>query len=79
MSDTSTRLQKCFTDLFPRLSRAEIEKASTENVREWDSVAMVSLVSLIEEEFGITVEFEDMETLTSFEQIVAHLNFKKPA
>lgn len=79
MSDTNTRLQKCFIALFPGLSATAIESASTENVTEWDSVAMVSLVSLIEEEFGITVEFEDVESLTSFEKILAHLKLKTPA
>jgi len=50
-----------------------------ENVAEWDSVAMVSIVSLMEEEFGIAVDFEDMEGLSSFESILSHLKSKIPA
>ena len=79
MSNTRTRLHKCFADLFPQLTPAQIDQASTENVAEWDSVATVTLLTLIEDEFGIAIDFEDLETLTSFELIAAHLESKTAA
>lgn len=79
MSDTRPRLRKCFADLFPQLAPAQIDQATTENVAEWDSVATVTLVTLIEEEFGVAIDFEDLETLTSFELIAAHLEGRPAA
>ena len=74
MPDTAVQLRKCFQTLFPRLTEVEIENASTENVAEWDSIATVSMVSLIEEEFGVEIDFEELENLTSYAHILAHLD-----
>jgi acyl carrier protein len=36
---------------------------------EWDSMATITLVALIEETFGIQTDSEDIGELTSFERI----------
>lgn len=60
------KLIHCFQQVFPNLSRSEILSASQENMSAWDSIAHVTLISLIGEEFGIDLDFEDFEEATSF-------------
>lgn len=65
--DIQERLTNCFNTVFPDLSRDEILRAGSNSVATWDSLATVTLISLIEEEFGISIAPEDFEHLTSFE------------
>lgn len=69
MSDSAVRqrLMGCFQAVFSSLSPSEISTASTESVEEWDSIAHVTLLSVVEEEFGLTASPETAAELTSFE------------
>lgn len=73
MSDIETRLQTCFSAVFPALPAAAIPGATQDSVSEWDSVATVTLLTVIEEEFGVTLNFEELEKLTSFQAVAATL------
>jgi acyl carrier protein len=73
MQDTRTRLIKCFSAVFPELSEREIELASPASVGSWDSLANVTLLSVIEEEFQIEVPLEDLENLVSFGLILNYM------
>jgi acyl carrier protein len=73
MNDTRARLVKCFAAIFPDLSEGQIDSASSTNMNEWDSVATVTLITLIEEEFGIEVEADDLERLVSFDSVLDYL------
>jgi len=73
VDQTESKLAKCFAALFPKLNADEIPLASQENVSEWDSLASLTLMGLIEEEFGRTLDYEDLESLTSFGAIVEYL------
>ena len=72
-NDIKPRVIQCFSNVFPDLSEAEIERASTASLAAWDSVAHVTLLSSIAEEFGTSFELEDFEELVSFPLIVDHL------
>jgi acyl carrier protein len=61
------RLILCFKKVFPNLSRADILSASQDSISSWDSIAHVTLISLIGEEFGVDLDFEDFDEATSFE------------
>ena len=74
MNDAQARLSRCFLAVFPGLNREQIALASVQTVEEWDSVASVTLVALIEEEFGIQFELEALDHLVSFRAILDHLN-----
>ena len=41
---------------------------------DWDSVAQVTLLTVIGEEFGIEVDFEEFEGATSFEELARRLS-----
>jgi acyl carrier protein len=70
------RLQKCFAAVFPNLSDDEILRASSASIAAWDSLATVTLVSVIEEEFGITIAPEEYEEMISFDLVSQCLESK---
>ena len=59
------RLARCFGLVFPELGPDEIPLASPSSVGTWDSLASINLVAVIEEEFGIQVELEELEEMMS--------------
>jgi acyl carrier protein len=70
MSDIQQRVTQCFSNVFPDLPADEIPRASTASLPAWDSVAHVTLLSSIAEEFGQPFEIEDYEELVSYPLIV---------
>ena len=73
MIDTRARVACCFLAVFPRLTNAELSAASIQTVEGWDSVASVTLVALIEEEFDIQIEPEAVENMMSYRSVVDYL------
>ena len=73
MDNIRQRLFTCFHLVFPDIAQAEIYTASQANVREWDSVATITLVNIIEEEFAIQLDLDQFADLDSFEAIEKHL------
>jgi acyl carrier protein len=73
MADLQTRVRNCFALAFPELSPDEISSASMASVASWDSVAGITLLSLIEEEFGVSVPADDVADMVSFELILNYL------
>lgn len=67
MPDLEERLAGCFAVVFPELGAEEIKRASNSSVATWDSLATVTLISLIEEEFKMSLPPEDFEYLVSFD------------
>jgi len=76
MPDPRERLARCFSAVFPRLSRDEIARASTSSVAGWDSIAMINLMTVIEEEMGVSFDPEELDRLVSFELILDVLREK---
>jgi len=73
MSDIRDRIAECFANVFPGLPAPEVSKASILSLARWDSVAHVTLLSAIGEEFSLDISPEDFEELTSFELIVDYV------
>jgi len=73
MSDHQDRLQRCFSLVFPGISTNEIRDASVASIPDWDSIANINLLCLIEEEFEIEIAAPDLESLTSFPLILRYL------
>ncbi|HEX8286354.1 MAG TPA: acyl carrier protein [Pyrinomonadaceae bacterium] len=69
MSNTEERLINCFATVFADLNRDEILRASTASVAAWDSLATITLISVIEEEFGVSIGQEDFEYMASFDLV----------
>ena len=64
------RLADCFEKVFPNLGRNDIFTATHENVAGWDSIAHITLLSLVGEAFGVDIDFEEFEASTSFAAIL---------
>jgi acyl carrier protein len=73
MDETATRLEQCFRIAFPTLDPAAIPLASVDRVPAWDSVAQITLLNLIGEEFAIDIDFEEFEGATSFPEVLVRL------
>jgi acyl carrier protein len=59
--------------VFPDLPQGNIESAGPATIATWDSVATVTLFAVIEEEFGIAFDIDDLEDEISFATIFALL------
>ena len=73
MDDIQHRLTKCFTAAFPALAEDEISRAEPSSTVGWDSVASVTLFAMVEEEFGVEIDVQDLAKFTSFQNILGYL------
>lgn len=77
MNDVSTRLTKCFSAVFPELTPDEIPMADLHSVPKWDSLATITLLALIEEEFDLRLDPGELENLVSYESILTFLRLRE--
>jgi len=77
MDDVEKRVAVCFRAVFPELKPDEILQASPASVDQWDSLASVTLLSVLEEEFQIRLAIEDLQHLVSFESAVRYVRGEK--
>ncbi|HLH43515.1 MAG TPA: acyl carrier protein [Bryobacteraceae bacterium] len=68
-SDLEGRLSGIFCAAFAGLNGDQARLATRDTVSAWDSIAIMNLLALIEEEFGLTFELEEAAEWTSYEQI----------
>jgi|WetSurMetagenome_2_1015567.scaffolds.fasta_scaffold243674_2 acyl carrier protein len=73
MDDIKPKLIECFQIVFPDMKEQDILRASQDTVAEWDSVAAITLVNVIEEQFEIEMDLDDVADLDSFEKVLAYL------
>jgi acyl carrier protein len=66
MDNLEHRLVRCFSSVFPDLNEDQIRKASVDSVPGWHSLASVTLISVVQEEFGVQVDLSDLPNLISF-------------
>jgi acyl carrier protein len=73
MAEIDDRLTRCFASVFPALSANELPNASVETVPDWDSLAAVTLVAVIEQEFDIQIDLMELPELTSYAAVLNYL------
>jgi acyl carrier protein len=73
MDDVRDKLDRCFALAFPKLDPSQYATASSKNMSEWDSITQLTLLTLIGEEFGRDIDFEEFEGATSFEALALAL------
>ena len=79
MSDQDDRLVRCFASVFPTLSEEEIRASNVVPLFDLDSLAGVTFVTLIDQEFGVNVELPDLLEMGSFEAISQFLRKRNPS
>ena len=67
-------LIRCFSSVFPTLTSEEIRGADVASLFDFDSLAGVTLLTVIGEEFGVNLDLSDLLKLGSFETICRHLH-----
>ncbi len=67
MEAMEQRLQTIFRAVFNLSPSTDLAGCAQANTESWDSMAHVSLVVAIEEEFGVTIDAGDSLMLTSYE------------
>jgi len=67
------RLAACFAAVFSDLEGVDITRASVDSLANWDSVATVTLITVVEEEFNIATEIDDPAQFDSFQGILEYL------
>jgi acyl carrier protein len=74
MDSTTQRLSRCFIAVFPAVDPRQLKAADPGTVDGWDSVATVTLVTVIEEEFHIEIDSDDIEYVLSFSAALDYVN-----
>jgi acyl carrier protein len=69
MDNLENRLVRCFSSVFPDLNEEQIRNASVDSVPAWHSLAAVTLVAVLQEEFGMQVSLADFPNLDSFSAV----------
>ena len=74
MHDIEPRLIRCFTAVFPDVPADLITTYHQNNTTGWDSVATATLFAVIEEEFAIELDLDDLQNLDSFARLQEYLS-----
>jgi acyl carrier protein len=77
MDDVKARVKECFRVVFPDLPEDKIPSASQATVAAWDSVAAITLVNVLEEQFELELDLDDVADLDSFEKVCAYMQQRR--
>ena len=69
MAELDDRLVRCILSAFPTLTEEAGRTAQMELLMNADSLAAVTLVALIDEEFGVDIDLEGLLNLGGFEAL----------
>ena len=73
MDEVKDRLARCFIAVFPELSEQAVHLAEPSTVKGWDSVASVTLMATVEEEFGVSFDIQEAADLMSYGKMLEFL------
>ena len=65
MDEVGGRLMRCFRAALPQYS-GDIERIRPAEVSGWDSLATVTLLTVIQEEFNMQIPADDLDCFSSF-------------
>jgi acyl carrier protein len=75
MDNLDNRLVRCFSSVFPELNEDQIRNASVDSVSAWHSLASVTLIAVLQEEFGLQVNLADLPNLVSFSAVQNYVRY----
>ena len=73
MPELDDRLTRCFASVFPALDPNQIRQASVDTVPAWDSLAAVTLIAILEQEFDTQIDLMELPELTSYRAVHDYL------
>jgi acyl carrier protein len=74
VADLDDRLVRCISSAFPGLTDREIRTVDVERLADVDSLAAVTLVALIDQEFGVNLDLEDLLKCGNFAELCQYLH-----
>ncbi|MGH9327561.1 MAG: acyl carrier protein [Terriglobia bacterium] len=74
MHNVRQRLIKCFSAVFPELTPDEIVTSTAEGTGHWDSLSAVTLLAVVQEEFGVELETDGIGSCSSFSAMLERVN-----
>jgi acyl carrier protein len=74
MDEVTNRLIGCFQIVFPDVPESEIPQLSQATAAAWDSVSAITLLNVLEDEFGIEMDLDQVAELDSFQKIHDYLS-----
>ena len=78
MRDLQDRLVACFSAVFPNRSAQEILSADRDSLAEWDSLAAIMLLTVLQQEFHLEIDPLDLNRLGSFRSLSEHIAERAP-
>ena len=69
MYNDDDRLMRCFTLAFPSAGRDEIRVAKFDAISGWDSLRGVTLLAILDEEFGVQIDLSELLELETFDAV----------
>ena len=73
MNPLESRVADCFCAIFPEHSREELLTASRESIPEWDSLAGITLLTLLQKEFHLDIDLTELEHFNSVQAVVDYV------
>ena len=67
------RLMRCFLLAFPGATREEIQSAGFDDMPGWDSLRGVTLLAVLDEEFGLQIDLQELLDFGTFDAVKQHL------
>lgn len=77
MDKVQKRLARCFSAVFPELVSEAILHAAPSTISRWDSLATATLLAVVEQEFGVEIDLEQLEGIVSFDQLLWFIRREK--
>jgi acyl carrier protein len=73
VNNDDDRLMRCFASAFPSAPRTEIRTAKFDAITGWDSLRGVTLLAVLEEEFGVEIDLPELLELETFDAVKRYL------
>jgi acyl carrier protein len=68
------RLMRCFASVFPGATSDEIKSCEFERLPGWDSLRGVTLLAVLDDEFGIEMDLNELLELETFDAVAKHIS-----
>jgi acyl carrier protein len=69
LNNTDDRLMRCFVSVFPNATRDDIRAVKFDELTGWDSLRGVTLLAVLDEEFGVQVDLGELLELETFDAV----------
>jgi acyl carrier protein len=69
VNNDDDRLMNCFLTVFPGATRDEIKGSKFEDISGWDSLRGVTLLAVLDDEFGLQMDMDELLVLGNFDAL----------